>query len=229
LLIEDEPPMRRFLRASLASHGFQLIEAASAREGLALATAQSPELILLDLGLPDGDGIELTKRLRELTGVPIIVISARGREDDKVMALDAGADDYVTKPFGVNELLARIRVAFRHAHAGRGDGNVIDMGGLRIDLGSHVVAVGTREIHLTPIEYKLLALLAQHAGKVLTHRHMLKEVWGPGHAEHTHYLRVRMAELRKKIETNPSQPRWLLTEPGVGYRLRVSDPNADAS
>ena len=229
LLIEDEPPMRRFLRASLASHGFQLIEAATAREGLALATGQSPELILLDLGLPDGDGIELTKRLRESTDVPIIVISARGREDDKVMALDAGADDYVTKPFGVNELLARIRVAFRHAHAGRLDGNVIDMGGLRIDLGGHVVTVGTREIHLTPIEYKLLALLAQHAGKVLTHRHLLKEVWGPGHAEQTHYLRVRMAELRKKIEANPSQPRWLLTEPGVGYRLRVSDPNVEGA
>jgi two-component system KDP operon response regulator KdpE len=231
LLIEDEPPMRRFLRASLGSHGFRLIEAATAREGLAMAMSQNPELILLDLGLPDGDGIALTKSLRDWTDVPIVVISARGREDDKVMALDAGADDYVTKPFGVNELLARIRVAFRHAHAAR-TGNasdVIDLGGLRIDLGSHVVTVGARDVHLTPIEYKLVALLARHAGKVLTHRHLLKEVWGPGHAEQTHYLRVRMAELRKKIEANPSQPRWLLTEPGVGYRMRVSEPSTQGS
>jgi two-component system KDP operon response regulator KdpE len=229
LLIEDEPPMRRFLRASLMSHGFRLIEAATAREGLAMAMSQNPELILLDLGLPDGDGIALTKSLREWSKVPIVVISARGREDDKVMALDAGADDYVTKPFGVNELLARIRVAFRHAHAGRTDigSSVVDLGGLRVDLGRHVVTVGAREVHLTPIEYKLVALLAQHAGKVLTHRHLLKEVWGPGHAEQTHYLRVRMAELRKKIEANPSQPRWLLTEPGVGYRLRVSEQTSE--
>jgi two-component system KDP operon response regulator KdpE len=191
--------------------------------------SQTPELILLDLGLPDGDGITLTKSLRDCTDVPIIIISARGREDDKVMALDAGADDYVTKPFGVNELLARIRVAFRHANAARVDSqnSVIELGGLRVDLAAHVVAVGTREVHLTPIEYKLVALLAQHAGKVLTHRHLLKEVWGPGHAEQTHYLRVRMAELRKKIEANPSQPRWLLTEPGVGYRLRASEPGAE--
>jgi two-component system KDP operon response regulator KdpE len=222
LLIEDEPPMRRFLRASLTSHGFRLIEAATAREGLAMATSERPALILLDLGLPDGDGITLTKSLREWSSVPIVVISARGREDDKVMALDAGADDYLTKPFGVNELLARIRVAFRHAQAADGSvtASAIDLGGLRVDLSKHVVTVGEREVHLTPIEYRLVSLLAQHAGKVLTHRHLLKEVWGPGHAEQTHYLRVRMAELRKKIEDNPSQPRWLLTEPGVGYRMR---------
>jgi two-component system, OmpR family, KDP operon response regulator KdpE len=222
LLIEDEPPMRRFLRASLTSHGFRLIEAATAREGLAMATSERPALILLDLGLPDGDGITLTRSLREWSSVPIVVISARGREDDKVMALDAGADDYLTKPFGVNELLARIRVAFRHAQAAEGGvtASAIDLGGLRVDLSKHVVTVGEREVHLTPIEYRLVSLLAQHAGKVLTHRHLLKEVWGPGHAEQTHYLRVRMAELRKKIEDNPSQPRWLLTEPGVGYRMR---------
>jgi len=225
LLIEDEPPMRRFLRASLTSHGFRLIEAATAREGLAMATGERPALILLDLGLPDGDGITLTKNLREWSSVPIVVISARGREDDKVMALDAGADDYLTKPFGVNELLARIRVAFRHAQAAEGgvSASAIDLGGLRIDLSKHVVTVGEREVHLTPIEYRLVSLLAQHAGKVLTHRHLLKEVWGPGHAEQTHYLRVRMAELRKKIEQNPSQPRWLLTEPGVGYRMRSDE------
>jgi two-component system KDP operon response regulator KdpE len=222
LLIEDEPPMRRFLRASLASHGFRLIEASTAKEGLEMAAQQRPALILLDLGLPDGDGIALTKTLRESSSVPIVVISARGREDDKVMALDAGADDYITKPFGVNELLARIRVAFRHAQAAEGGStaNVVDVDGLRIDFTRHVVTVTGREVHLTPIEYRLVSLLAQHAGKVLTHRHLLNEVWGPGHAEQTHYLRVRMAELRKKIEANPSQPRWLLTEPGVGYRMR---------
>jgi two-component system KDP operon response regulator KdpE len=225
LLIEDEPPMRRFLRASLTSHGFRLIEAATAREGLAMATSERPALILLDLGLPDGDGIALTKSLRERSPVPIVVISARCREDDKVVALDAGADDYLTKPFGVNELLARMRVAFRHAQAADGGitAGVIDLGGLRIDLSKHAVTVGEREVHLTPIEYRLVWLLAQHAGKVLTHRHLLREVWGPRHAEQTHYLRVRMAELRKKIEENPSQPRWLLTEPGVGYRMRSEE------
>ena len=222
LLVEDEPAMRKFLRAALTSHDFRLLEAETAREGLALATSHNPEVILLDLGLPDGDGIELARTLREWSRVPIIVISARGREDDKVLALDAGADDYVTKPFGVNELLARVRVALRHAGAAQltSSSPVLDLGGLRIDRERRSVTVEGAEVHLTPIEYRLLTLLAQHADKVLTHRQLLKEVWGPSQTQQTHYLRVRMAELRKKIERDPARPIWLLTEPGVGYRIR---------
>jgi two-component system KDP operon response regulator KdpE len=221
LVIEDEPQMRRFLRASLQSHGFRPLEAATATEGTALATSHNPDVILLDLGLPDGSGIQLARRLREWSHTPILVISARGREEDKVEALDAGADDYLTKPFGVNELFARIRVALRHA--GSGDeppAPVLELGPLRIDMPRREVQVNGREIHLTPIEYRLLVLLARNAGRVLTHRHILKEVWGPGHAEQTHYLRVYMASLRQKIEPEPARPRLLVTEPGVGYRLR---------
>ncbi|HEX5657797.1 MAG TPA: response regulator [Polyangiales bacterium] len=221
LLIEDEAQMRRFLRASLGSHGFRLLEAGTAREGMALATSHNPDVILLDLGLPDGDGIEITRALRGWSKVPILVLSARGREDDKVLALDAGADDYVTKPFGMNELLARVRVALRHAAQVEPSQPTLDLGdGLQIDLERRQVRVQEREVHLTPIEYKLLTTLARHADKVLTHRQLLKEVWGPNSSEQTHYLRVRMAELRKKIEATPARPRWLLTEPGVGYRLR---------
>jgi two-component system KDP operon response regulator KdpE len=221
LLIEDEPQMRRFLRASLGSHGFRLLEADSAAEGTRLAASHNPEVILLDLGLPDGDGIALANRLREWSRTPIIVISARGLEADKVAALDAGADDYLTKPFGVNELLARIRVALRHAQQAAGaTAPVIELGPLRIDLVRRQVTLEEREVRLTPIEYRLLALLAQNAGKVLTHRQMLREVWGPGHAEETHYLRVYMAQLRRKIEADPARPERLVTEPGVGYRLR---------
>jgi two-component system KDP operon response regulator KdpE len=221
LVVEDEPQMRRFLRAALTSHGFSLVEATSAKEGVALATSHNPEIILLDLGLPDEDGVALTRRLREWSRMPIIVISARGREADKVEALDAGADDYLTKPFGVNELLARIRVALRHAQqAGGAPAPIVEIGPLRIDLARREVSLEGREVRLTPIEYRLLTLLAQNAGKVLTHRQILKEVWGPGHTEHTHYLRVYMAQLRRKIETDPARPRLLMTEPGVGYRLR---------
>lgn len=224
LLIEDEPPMRRFLRASLESQGFRLQEAESAREGLALARSHNPEIVLLDLGLPDGDGIDLTRQLRAWSRVPIIVISARGREDDKVAALDAGADDYVTKPFGVNELQARIRVAMRHAQSSQtSQESHVDIEELHIDLARRVVSVDGREVHLTPIEYRLLAELARHPGKVLTHRQLLHEVWGPGHVKQTHYLRVRMAELRKKLEKDPARPRWLINEPGVGYRLRAEE------
>jgi two-component system, OmpR family, KDP operon response regulator KdpE len=223
LLIEDEAQMRRFLRASLTSHGFRLLEASSAREGVALATSHNPEVILMDLGLPDGDGIELTRELRQWSKVPILVISARGREDDKVLALDAGADDYVTKPFGVNELLARVRVALRHAsQLERATPSIELGGGLVIDLEHRQVRVHEREVHLTPIEYRLITVLARHADKVLTHRQLLNEVWGPNHSEQTHYLRVRMAELRKKLEPTPARPQWLLTEPGVGYRLRTA-------
>jgi two-component system KDP operon response regulator KdpE len=221
LVVEDELPMRRFLRASLASHGFRVIEAPSAREALALATSHNPDLVILDLGLPDADGLEVTRALREWSATPIIVVSARGREDDKVLALDAGADDYLTKPFGVNELLARIRVGLRHAQrAAAGSGEpTISVGPLTIDLPRHRVEMEGREVRVTPLEFKLLALLARNAGKVLTHRQILTEVWGPAHAGQTHTLRVHMADLRKKLEREPARPRLLLTEPGVGYRM----------
>jgi two-component system KDP operon response regulator KdpE len=222
LLVEDDAAMRRFLRASLGAHGFRLVEAVSAREALALAASHNPEIVLLDLGLPDGDGIELAKRLRAWSQVPIIVLSARGRDDDKVAALDAGADDYLTKPFSLKELLARMRVALRHAsRSGGGDpAEPITVGTLSVDLVRRRVTVAGREVHLTPLEYRLLALLAGHAGRVLTHAQILREVWGPGHVESTHYLRVYMTQLRRKVEPDPSCPALLVTEPGVGYRLR---------
>ncbi len=219
LVVEDEPQVRRFLRAALASHGYRLIEASGVAEGEQLATSHNPDLYLLDLVLPDGDGIDLARRLREWSRAPIIVLSARGREEDKVNALDAGADDYLTKPFGVNELLARMRVALRHAQAGPQEPTVLEAGALRIDQPRREVTVDGREVRLTPTEFKLLVLLARHAGKVLTHRQILREVWGPNVSE-AHYVRVHMAELRKKIEPDPARPRLLLTEPGVGYRLR---------
>jgi two-component system KDP operon response regulator KdpE len=223
LLIEDEPQMRRFLRAALDGGSWHLIEAATAREGLAQATSRNPDLILMDLGLPDGDGLELTRRIREWSAVPIIVISARGRESEKVSALDAGADDYLTKPFGVEELLARMRVALRHAARIEGAGDTaFESGELRVDLALRRVTVGGEEVHLTPLEYKLLTTLVKHAGKVLTHRLLLKEVWGPNAQTQTHYLRVYMTQLRHKIEADPARPRLLLTEPGVGYRLQAS-------
>jgi two-component system KDP operon response regulator KdpE len=222
LVVEDEPQMQRFLRASLTSHGFNVREAPSGATAITEATTHNPNLILLDLGLPDVDGIDLTRQLREWSRVPIIVISARGREEDKVEALDAGADDYLTKPFGVNELLARIRVAIRHAEQAGSDRSspVIDIGGLHLDLDRRQVLVNGSEVHLTPIEYKLLVLLAKNAGKVLTHRQILKEVWGPAYAGQSHYVRVRMAELRKKIETDAG-PKLFVTEPGVGYRIKA--------
>jgi len=225
LVVEDEPQVRRFLRTALTAQGFRLVEAETVREAVIAATTHNPELILLDIGLPDGSGIELTRRIREWSRVPIIVISARGKEDDKVTALDAGADDYLTKPFGVNELLARIRVALRHALSSTsGPGEpVLEIGPLRIDLTRREVLASGAEIHLTPLEYRLLVLLAQNAGKVLTHRQILKEVWGPGSVNETHYLRVFMAQLRRKVEPEPARPRLLLTEPGVGYRMREYD------
>jgi len=221
LVIEDEPQMRRFLRASLEAHDYGLVEAVTAREGLAQAAGRNPDVILLDLGLPDLDGIELTRRLREWSRVPVIVISARGREQDKIAALDAGADDYLTKPFGLGELLARLRVALRRVAGDGGAEPVVAAGDLRVDLGARLVYRGDHEVHLTPIEYKLLATLARHAGKVLTHRMLLKEVWGPNAVEHTHYVRVYMTQLRHKLEDDPSRPRVLVTESGVGYRLKV--------
>jgi two-component system KDP operon response regulator KdpE len=220
LLIEDEIPMRRFLRAALDAREYQLIEAGTARDGLAQAASRNPDLILLDLGLPDGDGIEVTRRLREWTTRPIIVLSARGQDADKIAALDAGADDYLTKPFSVGELLARMRVALRHAALGAEEEPVFEAGELRIDRAHRVVTVRGAEVHLTPTEYRLLLVLAGHAGKVLTHRHLLKEVWGVGRTGQAHYLRVYMAQLRAKIEQDPARPVYLKTEPGVGYRLQ---------
>ncbi len=222
LLVEDEPQMRRFIRVALASQHYRLVEADHGSEALPLANGHNPDLVLLDLGLPDGDGIDLVARLREHSRAPIIVISARGREEDKVLALDAGADDYLTKPFGVNELLARMRVALRHAQERRSgpQPEALEFGALRIDRDRREVSVDGEPVHLRPLEYKLLLLLAENAGRVLTHRQILAEVWGPAHATHTHYVRVHMAELRKKIEIDPARPTLLVTEPGVGYRLR---------
>jgi two-component system KDP operon response regulator KdpE len=225
LLIEDEPQMRRFLRITLQSQGYRLVEAATAREGLMQATTRNPDVVLLDLGLPDLDGLEVTKRLREWTQTPIIVISAREQELDKVKALDAGADDYLTKPFNAGELLARIRVALRHAsrrNAGQQE-PVFILQNLRVDLSLRQVFVDDEEVHLTPIEYKLLTVLIRHAGKVITHRQLLQEVWGPAHVNEVQYLRVYMTQLRHKLEVDPARPRFLMNEPGIGYRLKY-DP-----
>jgi two-component system KDP operon response regulator KdpE len=221
LLVEDDAQIRRFLRAVVPAHGFELIEAASADLGLAQAAMRTPEVVLLDLGLPDLDGLEFIRRLREWSAIPIVVISARGLERDKVAALDAGADDYLTKPFGVDELLARLRVALRRAaSAGPAAGPIFTAGELSVDLAARVVRRAGREVHLTPTEFKLLSLLVRHAGRVVTHRQLLLEVWGPGSVESAHYLRVQMYGLRHKLEEVPARPRYLLTEPGVGYRLR---------
>jgi two-component system KDP operon response regulator KdpE len=219
LLIEDEQPIRRFLRASLTAEGYRLNEAESGAQGLRLASQQPPDLVILDLGLPDMEGHEVLTGLREWLAAPIIILSARNQEQQKVQALDAGADDYVTKPFGIAELLARMRTALRHSATGGEASPNFSVGELQVDFAARKVTVRGQDIHLTPLEYKLLATLIKHAGKVLTHRFLLKEVWGPGHAEETHSLRVFMAALRRKLEADPAQPRYLLTEPGVGYRL----------
>src|SRR5262244_564092 len=227
LVIDDEPPIRRFLRAALLAHGYQVLEATTAQEGLTQATMHQPALILLDLGLPDLDGLEVTRRLREWATMPIIVLSARGRESDKIAALDAGADDYLTKPFGMGELLARIRVALRHvAHTTQEpDTPVFTVGQLQVDLARRYVSVADQPVHLTPIEYKLLATLVHYAGKVVTHRQLLQEVWGEQARHDAHYLWVYMSQLRHKLEPEPARPRYLLTEPGVGYRLRADEPS----
>ena len=221
LIVEDELEIRRFLRASLDTHGYQLIESETGKDGLNRVADEHPDLVLLDLGLPDTDGLCVIHKLREWSQVPIIVLSARGREADKVKALDAGADDYLTKPFSVGELLARIRVAFRHtAHDHDEPGEpVFSLGTLRVDFERRQVFVGEKEVHLTPIEYRILTTLIKHSGRVVTHRHLLKEVWGPDSVFETHYLRVYMTHLRRKIEPDPARPQFLLTEPGIGYRL----------
>ena len=222
LVIEDDPPIRHFLRISLQTQGYRYTEAPTAHDGLVAATAQSPDVIILDLGLPDMDGVELVRQIRSWSTMPVIVISARGKEQDKVIALDAGADDYLTKPFGIGELTARLRAALRRrVLQSNTEEPVFAVGELRVDRATRSVSINNRPLHLTPNEYRLLAVLVAHAGKVLTHRQLLKEVWGPQSTDETHYLRVYMNQLRQKLEAHPAQPRYLLTEPGVGYRLAV--------
>jgi two-component system, OmpR family, KDP operon response regulator KdpE len=223
LLIEDEPQMQRFLRIVLQVQGFRFIEAQTGQEGLAQAATRSPDIILLDLGLPDIDGLEVTRRLREWSDIPIIVLSAREQEQDKIKALDAGADDYLTKPFGAGELLARIRVAIRHKVMRQSTTGepVFILDNLRVDMSHRQVFLNEQEVHLTPIEYKLLAILIQNAGKVVTHSQLLKEVWGPSYSKETQYLRVYMTQLRHKLESDPARPRFLINEPGIGYRLKI--------
>lgn len=225
LLIEDEPQMRRFLRVTLQSQGYRLIEAETGGDGLVQAAGRKPAVILLDLGLPDMDGLGVTAKLREWTTTPIIVISAREQEQDKVRALDAGADDYLTKPFGVDELLARIRVSLRHRtrlEAGQ-ENPVFQAGELRIDFSRRQVSLSGEDVHLTPIEYRLLALLIRYADRVVTHNQLLREVWGPRQANQVQYLRVYMAQLRQKLESDPTRPRFFINEPGIGYRFKSGD------
>jgi two-component system KDP operon response regulator KdpE len=221
VLIEDEAQIRRFLRAALVGNGFRLFEAATGEAGVVETATRQPEIVILDLGLPDIDGLDVIRRIREWSAIPIIVLSARGQERDKILALDAGADDYVSKPFNVGELLARIRVALRHAARGGAEAGETSfaVGELQVDFLKRQVRVGERSVHLTPIEYRLLSTLVKHAGKVLTHHQLLAEVWGPNQTEESHYLRVYAAQLRRKLEADPARPRYILTEPGVGYRL----------
>jgi two-component system, OmpR family, KDP operon response regulator KdpE len=223
LIVEDDGPIRRFLQAALTNAGYEVAEAETGRMGLTHMLARMPDLVVLDLGLPDMDGMEIISQVREWSQVPIIVLSARGREGDKVEALNAGADDYLTKPFGVPELLARIRVALRHAAAlkagGPKEASRFQVGDLVVDLAGRHVFVREVEVHLTPLEYRLLTTLVRNAGKVLTHRYLLREVWGPGYQDQTHYPRMFVASLRRKLEDDPAEPRYVLTEQGVGYRL----------
>jgi two-component system KDP operon response regulator KdpE len=225
LLIEDEGPMRKYMRTTLASNRYRLIEAERGREGIEQARAWNPDLVVLDLGLPDMDGIEVTRALRDWSGVPIVIVSARGQEADKINALDAGADDYLTKPFSTGELLARLRAAMRRTARTRGSAAemILERSGLRIDLASRIVSRDGAEVHLTPLQFKLLAELAKNAGIVVTQRQLLLNVWGPGHGNDLRYLRVFMAQLRRKLEEDSARPKYLLTEPGIGYRLKMTD------
>ena len=225
LVVEDDEPMRRFLRATLLGHDFRVVEVATLAASASAVAQEPPDLVLLDLGLPDGDGLDLVRALRQWTQVPIIVLSARGPEDDKVAAFDAGADDYITKPFGVRELFARMRVALRHRQVpGPPDDPVHEVGPIRLDEARREVTVVGATVHLTPIEYKLLTQLVRQAGKLLTYQHLLMAIWGPAAVDRVHYLRVHMASLRRKVEADPARPAWLITEPGVGYRLRDAPP-----
>ena len=227
-MIEDEPQIRRFVRAALEGEGWQVHEADTLKRGLSQAGTRKPDLLVLDLGLPDGDGVDLIRDVRGWSAVPIIVLSARSDEADKIAALDAGADDYLTKPFGLGELLARVRANARRPRATATDGTAVGgadalfcFGDVELDRVARLVRRNGAEVHLTPIEYRLLQVLVAHAGRVLTHRHLLREVWGPSHAEQSHYLRIYMGHLRQKLEADPAQPRHLLTETAVGYRLVV--------
>lgn len=222
VVIEDEPAIRRFVKMSLESEGCQVFEADSVRRGLIEAGTRKPDMAVLDLGLPDGDGVDFIRDLRTWSDIPIIVLSARTGEADKVEALDAGADDYLSKPFGAAELLARVRAQLRRRTRVPGSNeSLFEFGKIRVDFGRRVVERDGQQLHLTPIEYRLLAYLARNADSVLTHRQLLKNVWGPSHAEDSHYVRIYMAHLRKKIEDDPSQPKHILTEAGVGYRFVV--------
>jgi len=225
LVIEDEAPIRHFLRAFLESQGFRFLEAQTGEEGLGLAASHQPDVILLDLGLPGLDGLDVIRRIRQWTPTPILVLSARGKEKDKIDALDAGADDYLTKPFGVGELAARMRVALRHTTGGATEKPepVFRVGGLVVDLAARRVRLAGAEVHLTPIEFKLLAYLVRHAGKVVTHGQLLKEVWGSVRGDQAHYPRIYVHQLRHKIEPDPARPRFLRTETGIGYRLEEAD------
>jgi two-component system KDP operon response regulator KdpE len=222
LVIEDEAPIRRFLKPALESHGFKVVEAVTAQEGLSLASSHQPNVILLDLGLPDMDGLEVIKHLREWTDIPIIVLTAREKEKDKIQGLDAGADDYLTKPFDIGELMARIRVAMRHLErVKQGEKEpVFETKDFKVDLSSRIVTIGGTEVHLTPHEYDLLALLVRYAGKVVTQKQMLKEIWGPAANDQTQYLRLYIHQLRQKIEPDSNRPKYIVTEPGIGYRLK---------
>jgi len=221
LVVEDEAPVLRFLRTTLGAHGYSIVEAITGQQALVDAATRAPDLILLDLGLPDIDGVEVTRRIREWSVTPIIVLSARGREKDKIEALDAGADDYLTKPFSVGELLARMRVSLRNASRipSASSEPLFEVQGLKVDLAARRVFVDEREIHLTRTEFNLLATLVRYAGRVVTHRQLLRDVWGPGSAGKSHYVRVYMGQLRHKLEVDPARPRYLETETGVGYRL----------
>jgi len=228
LVIDDEPQILRALRTILTEKGFRVSAATRGEEGLALAAASAPDLIILDLGLPDIDGIEVCARLREWTQTPIIILSVRESEREKVAALDKGADDYLTKPFGIEELLARVRVALRHARPGRDDqASPVKAGALLIDLAGHAVTRDGQPVRLTATEFSLLAHLVSNRGRVLTHRSILTNVWGAADADHTEYLRVYMRQLRKKLEPNPDQPQHIVTEPGIGYRFITEAPEAD--